>query len=207
VKKGDDELGVLVDRFNEMMAQINARDIALQNAHDELEERVKARTTQLEAEIVERTRIEQDLVAAKETAEESNQAKSAFLANMSHELRTPLNAIIGYAELLEEEAQDAGENGTIADLRKIGASGKHLLTLINDVLDLSKIEAGRMEVCLEPVQIASVMDEVANTRAAGEEKPQQTGAPAERRRRHHVRRSDKVPANPAEPAQQCLQVH
>ncbi|TVQ19415.1 MAG: PAS domain S-box protein, partial [Leptolyngbya sp. DLM2.Bin15] len=86
----------------------------------------------------------------KETAEQSNRAKSQFLANMSHELRTPLNAIIGYSEMLQEDAVDLGQDTFIPDLQKIQTAGQHLLTLINDILDLSKIEAGRMTLYLEP---------------------------------------------------------
>ena len=78
--------------------------------------------------------------------------KSEFLANMSHELRTPLNAIIGYSEMLQEDAADLGAEQFTDDLRKINAAGKHLLELINDVLDLSKIEAGKMELYLETLR-------------------------------------------------------
>src|SRR5205807_177719 len=84
-----------------------------------------------------------ELALARDQALEANRAKSAFLANMSHELRTPLNAIIGYSEMLEEEAQDMAAENLVPDLQKIRSAGKHLLTLINDVLDLSKIEAGK----------------------------------------------------------------
>jgi signal transduction histidine kinase len=103
------------------------------------------------------------LQAEKETAESANRAKSAFLANMSHELRTPLNAIIGYSEILTEDAQEMGYEELVPDLAKIHQSGKHLLELINDILDISKIEAGKMELCLERFSIASLIQEVANT--------------------------------------------
>jgi len=96
----------------------------------------------------------------KDRALEASQAKSTFLANMSHELRTPLNAIIGYSEMLEEEAAESGETATIPDLRKIRAAGKHLLELINAVLDLSKIEAGKMDLYLETFSIGTLVDEV-----------------------------------------------
>jgi signal transduction histidine kinase/DNA-binding response OmpR family regulator len=86
--------------------------------------------------------------------------KSQFLANMSHELRTPLNAIIGYSEILQEEVGELGQDRLLPDLKKIEKAGRHLLSLINDILDLSKIEAGRMDVFLEDVQIAPLLDEI-----------------------------------------------
>jgi hypothetical protein len=104
-----------------------------------------------------------DLEVAAAAAREANRAKSDFLANMSHELRTPLNAIIGYSEMLREEAQDLGDQAYIPDLDKIRGAGRHLLALINDILDLSKIEAGRMELYYETFDIRQIIDDVANT--------------------------------------------
>ncbi len=112
---------------------------------------------------VNRNRVERDLERAKERAEEASKTKSLFLANMSHELRTPLNAILGYSEMLQEEAEDQGVPDFVPDLQKINGAGKHLLSLINDVLDISKIEAGKMELYLEEFDVAKLLSEVEAT--------------------------------------------
>jgi PAS domain S-box-containing protein len=104
-----------------------------------------------------------ELLKARRAAETASAAKSQFLASMSHELRTPLNAILGYSEMLQEDAQAAQHPEFVPDLQKIHAAGHHLLTLINDVLDLSKIEAGKMELHLEPVPLRPLLDTVATT--------------------------------------------
>jgi len=92
--------------------------------------------------------------------ETANQHKSQFLANMSHELRTPLNAIIGYSEILQEDVADLGQDNLVPDLRKIEGAGRHLLGVINDILDLSKVEAGRMDIFLEDVEIVPMLEDV-----------------------------------------------
>ncbi len=104
-----------------------------------------------------------ELLSARREAEAANGAKSQFLASMSHELRTPLNAIIGYSEMVEEELRDRGGDPLLADVEKVEAAGRHLLALINDVLDLSKIEAGKMELFVETFDVASVVEDVAST--------------------------------------------
>ena len=116
-----------------------------------------------EEQIVEQERVEQQLVAAKNAAEEASRTKSAFVANMSHELRTPLNAIIGYSEMLQEDAADLGYVQAVPDLEKIQIAGRHLLGLINDILDLSKIEAGKMTLCVEQFDVTTLITDVVGT--------------------------------------------
>ena len=114
----------------------------------------------LERRIRDRTREAEE---AQSAAESANRAKSSFLANMSHELRTPLNAIIGYSEMLMEELEETGQSDLHGDVRKVHTSARHLLVLINDVLDLSKIEAGKMEVFLETVALGPLIEQAAET--------------------------------------------
>lgn len=141
-------LGIVAEneRAKQQLSQLNA----------ELEQRVVARTQELQASEA----WARDLAAK---AEAANQTKSAFMANMSHELRTPLNAIIGYSEMLQDDAEDLGANDLIPDLKKVEGAGKHLLGLINDVLDLSKIEAGKMELYLEDFELVPVLQDVIAT--------------------------------------------
>ena len=117
----------------------------------------------LTRDLTEPMKIEATLTKAKDAADAANQAKSAFLATMSHELRTPMNAILGYSEILMEDAQDKGQEDFIPDLEKIHASGNHLLSLINNILDLSKIEAGKMDLFLESFGISRVIEDVVST--------------------------------------------
>ena len=111
-------------------------------------------------DITARKRQEKELHEAKVAAEAANATKSQFLATMSHELRTPLNAIIGYTEMMTEDAQDNGHDEYVPDLKKVHSSAKHLLALINDVLDLSKIEAGKMDLYLETVEVKPLIEDV-----------------------------------------------
>jgi signal transduction histidine kinase len=131
---------------------------------------VEAQLVQLLATVVgvgllrlEQAAEETRLRVAKAAAEEADKAKSQFMANMSHELRTPLNAIIGYSEMLQEVCADDGKDDYVPDLQKIHWAGKHLLALINDILDLSKIEAGKMDLFLEDFKVADVIKEVTST--------------------------------------------
>jgi signal transduction histidine kinase/DNA-binding response OmpR family regulator len=113
--------------------------------------------------ITRQRKLEEELIRARDVALAANRAKSGFLANMSHELRTPMNAIIGYSEMLVEDAAEMGLTDMVPDLRKIHRAGRHLLDLINDILDLSKIEAGRMDIFLETVTVASLLEQVLDT--------------------------------------------
>jgi signal transduction histidine kinase/DNA-binding response OmpR family regulator len=122
---------------------------ALETLNEELENKVTARTS--------------ELAAASEAAQAANRAKSTFLANMSHELRTPMNAILGYTEMLMEEAEDVGQDDFIPDLERIHASGNHLLSLINDVLDLAKVEAGKLVALAEDFPVEALIEEVTAT--------------------------------------------
>jgi signal transduction histidine kinase/CheY-like chemotaxis protein len=116
--------------------------------------------------VVERKRADIALRRAKEEAEEASRAKSRFLASMSHELRTPLNAVIGITEMLREDALDLGQDDFVEPLDRIHRAGNHLLHLINEILDLSKIEAGRLELHLEEVDVAALIQDIATTAEA-----------------------------------------
>lgn len=140
-----DELGRLADSFEAMAIILGDREQQLLDYANDLEKQTA------------------ELTAAKEKAETANVTKSQFIANMSHELRTPLNAIIGYSEMLQEDVVDLGEEDFVADLDKIHTAGQHLLGLINDVLDISKIEAGKMDIYIETFDLLSMLNEVVTT--------------------------------------------
>jgi signal transduction histidine kinase/DNA-binding response OmpR family regulator len=133
----------------ELMDEIQLKNRELEQHSSELEQTVAQRT--------------EELKHAMEAAEGASTAKSGFLANMSHELRTPMNAIIGYSEMLMEDAEDQGNESAVDDLKKIHTAGTHLLSLINDVLDISKIEAGKMDLFLETFEIAALVNGVVST--------------------------------------------
>ncbi|MGB3263743.1 MAG: urea ABC transporter substrate-binding protein [Microcoleus sp.] len=141
----NDAIGVLSSALNTMAQQINSLLKGLEVRQRQLEERSR------------------ELEVAKNAAEAANRAKSTFLANMTHELRTPLNAIIGYSELLQEEAQELGEEDFVMDLASINIAGKQLLNIISDILDISKIEAGKMTLFLETFDVLNLLEQVVTT--------------------------------------------
>ncbi|MGB7338047.1 MAG: ATP-binding protein [Phototrophicaceae bacterium] len=144
----------LEDEVVDLSRNFNAMTEQLSGFYIELEQTVLDRTEALVATL-------QELEIKRDEALDANKTKSLFLANMSHELRTPLNAIIGYSEMLEEEAEDFGYDDIVPDLRRIQSAGNHLLVLINDILDISKIEAGAIELYLEDFDLEDLIDEIA----------------------------------------------
>jgi signal transduction histidine kinase len=148
-------LGLLAGQAATAIA--NARLYAELDANrSQLEQRVTERTQELRESNLQ-------LEAARDQAQQANQAKSSFLSNMSHELRTPLNAIIGYSDMLIEDVSEEGQSHVAADLRKIRTAGQHLLSVINDILDLSKIEAGKMALYIEAFSMHTLVQEVVST--------------------------------------------
>ncbi|MGV7220762.1 MAG: ATP-binding protein [Nitrospinales bacterium] len=145
MKKSDDELGLLIDQYNDMLAQIQKQDKASQDMNAELEIRVQKRTV--------------DLEAAKKTAEYASQAKSQFLASMSHELRTPLNAILGFGQLMHMNSEESLTKIQQVQIKEILNAGKHLLTLISEILDLTQIETGVPAITIENIEISRIVEE------------------------------------------------
>lgn len=160
---GGGELSVLIDAFNEMMSQIQQNEGALRQAHNQLEQRVKERTAELEAAKKEVEEFSESVLHAKEELERSSRFKDQFLSTMSHELRTPLNAVLGFSDLLTEERYGPLNERQRRYVTHIHTGGKHLLSLINDILDLSKIEAGRLQLTIESVQVQNSFAEVLDT--------------------------------------------
>jgi signal transduction histidine kinase len=131
--------------------------------------KILASGVEMETEMRRHLATAEELRLATAEAERAGAAKAEFLAKMSHELRTPLNAVIGYSQILLEDAADEGDAAAAVDLERIHASGHHLLRLINNVLDLSKIDAGKMELCVEQILVDDLLEStVASFRAAAE---------------------------------------
>jgi signal transduction histidine kinase/DNA-binding response OmpR family regulator len=158
--EGHGEVSVLIDSFNQMMAQIEKGEASLQKAHDELELRVAERTAELVAAQKKVEAFSESVLRAKEDIERASRFKDQFLSTMSHELRTPLNAVLGFSELLSDIRYGPLTERQARYVSHIHTSGQHLLRLINDILDLSKIEAGRLRLNIECVSVETCIAEV-----------------------------------------------
>ena len=147
--------------FSEQISAALNASILVKKVHDQTSDLALV-NRRLESEVSQRKQAEIELSMAKEAAESANRSKSVFLASMSHELRTPLNAIVGYSEMLAEDAQDKSDTQLAQDLQKIRTAGTHLRAIVNDILDLSKIEAGKMSLSLETFDLALVLRDAAD---------------------------------------------
>ena len=183
------------------VSQRKAAEEQIRQMNEELENRVRLRTAEL-AET--NTKLE----VALRQAEAAGRAKDTFVANMSHELRQPLHIVIGFTEALKEEAADAGRPELVPDLNKILAAARHLLDLINDLLDMAKISAGRMELSVARFDLDGLVTDVRTlVGAAGREEPERLPDRRPGRPGRHDRRRAAGPADPHQPALQRLQVH
>jgi signal transduction histidine kinase/DNA-binding response OmpR family regulator len=157
---GYGEISILIDSFNQMMAQVEKGKVGLEKAHNELELRVEERTAELVTAQKKVEAYSESILRAKEDIERASRFKDQFLSTMSHELRTPLNAVLGFSELLADSRYGPLSERQLRYVNHIHTSGQHLLRLINDILDLSKIEAGRLQLSLEDVAVDSSFAEV-----------------------------------------------
>jgi signal transduction histidine kinase/DNA-binding response OmpR family regulator len=157
---GRDEVGRLIEAFNQMLKKIQERDIELQDARDDLELRVEARTGELQNEVAERKQAETAMRHAKEVAEKASKAKSEFLANMSHEIRTPLNGVMGMTDLALETHLTREQREY---LETVKMSADSLLVVINDILDFSKIEAGKIELDVTDFDLREMLENTMKT--------------------------------------------
>jgi signal transduction histidine kinase len=153
-------IGQAVHSKNEYAKKLETSHQRLKGFNKLLEKVVADRTSELKTAKEAAELARENAENAQRAAEKANEAKSNFLANISHELRTPLNAIIGYTELLMEEAEDTGSTESMEDLEKVLSAGKHLLSLIDDILDIAKIEAGRMRLNIEEFSVSEMLKEV-----------------------------------------------
>jgi signal transduction histidine kinase/DNA-binding response OmpR family regulator len=168
------ELAILIDAFNEMLTQIQQSEAALRAAHDGLEQRVRERTAELETAKREVEAFSHSILKAKEELERASKFKDQFLSTMSHELRTPLNAVLGFSDLLTDVRYGTLNEKQRRYVNHIHTGGKHLLRLISDILDLSKIEAGRLQLAIESVPVAASFAEVVDTMRPLADKKSQT---------------------------------